>query len=134
MKKIAVQDISACMNCLTCENVCAQAFYKNECFVAENLSCIHVKAGKEGKIKIVSCVQCGKCGEVCDQKAITQNAKGVYLIDKKACNGCGKCVEACPFNLIVKSKKAEKPTKCIACGICAKSCPQNVLYIKEDAA
>ncbi|MDR3325533.1 MAG: 4Fe-4S binding protein [Spirochaetaceae bacterium] len=134
MKKIAVQDASACMTCLTCEVACAQAFYKGEDIIGEDLSCIHVKTGKEGKVKIIGCVQCGKCAEACEQKAIAQNAKGVFVIDKKVCNGCGKCVEACPFKLVVKAKKAERPTKCIACGICAKACPQNVLYVKEDAA
>jgi Fe-S-cluster-containing hydrogenase component 2 len=134
MKKLAVQDISACMYCLTCETACAQAFYKNDSYFEQDLSCIHVKVKEDGKIKVQSCVQCGKCAEACPKKAITKNAKGVFTIDKKLCEGCGECVNACPFKVMVKAKNAEQPTKCISCGICAKACPQNVLYIKEDAA
>ena len=77
------------------------------------------------------CVQCGKCAEVCEHGAITQNAKGVYTINKKLCVGCGKCAEACPFGLIVKDEAAPYSSKCTACGICVKACPMEVLEIVE---
>jgi Fe-S-cluster-containing hydrogenase component 2 len=134
MKKLAVDKKATCMVCLSCENACAQAFYKKEDSIAENLSCIHIKAGKDGKPKVQSCVQCGKCAEACPNQAITKNAKGVYVIDKKKCEDCGKGVEACPYGLVVKAKNADKPSKCIACGICAKNCPMDVLFVKEDEA
>jgi Fe-S-cluster-containing hydrogenase component 2 len=130
MKKLAVQDQNACMACLTCEVVCAQAFYKNENTQTQNLSCIRI-TGAVDKIKIVSCVQCGKCAKACESKAITKNANDVYVLNKKDCVDCGKCVEACPFGVMVKARGKTNPTKCIACGICVKACPQNVLYIKE---
>jgi Fe-S-cluster-containing hydrogenase component 2 len=144
MKKLAVQNRENCMFCLTCENACVQAFYKDEsnqaAFTkgvntpAQDLSCIHVLGTDDPKkIKIVTCVQCGKCAESCEAKAITQNAQGVFTINKKLCVDCGKCVEACPFHVLVKAKDKPIPSKCIACGICAKACPQGVLYIKEDA-
>ena len=62
----------------------------------------------------------------------SQNAKGVYVIDKKKCVNCGKCVEACPFGVIAKSDDKPNPSKCIACGICVKACPADVLEIKES--
>ncbi|GHV84200.1 4Fe-4S ferredoxin [Spirochaetia bacterium] len=132
MKKLAVKDATQCAFCLTCENACAVAFYKNEDIAAQDLSCIHVTY-KDDKVKIITCVQCGKCAKACEEKAITQNAKGVYTIDSKKCVDCGKCVEACPFGVLVKSKNKDKPSKCIACAICVKQCPQEILYIKEDA-
>ena len=52
------------------------------------------------------CVQCGKCASVCEAGAITKNAKGVYMINKKLCTGCGKCVEVCPFGVMVKAPEA----------------------------
>jgi Fe-S-cluster-containing hydrogenase component 2 len=132
MKKLAVKDQgAACMTCLTCENACAQAFYKNENIFNENLSCIHI-VNKKGKVKVNACVQCGACAKVCEAGAIKQNAKGVYVIDAKACKDCGKCMEACPMGLVVKAKSKPAPTKCIACGICAKQCPMDILYIKEE--
>lgn len=79
----------------------------------------------------MACPQCGKCAEVCQEGAITQNAKGVYMINKKKCTGCGKCAEACPFGLIVKTE-GNPASKCIACGICAKACPMDVLEVVEE--
>jgi Fe-S-cluster-containing hydrogenase component 2 len=134
MKKLAIRDQSACMFCLTCENACAQAFYKGENTQKQDLSCIHVLGTDvPNKFKITACVQCGKCSKACEAGAITQNAQGVYVLNKKLCVDCGKCLEACPFGVMVKAEDKPSPTKCIACGICVKACPQDVLYIKEDA-
>jgi Fe-S-cluster-containing hydrogenase component 2 len=134
MKKLAVQNLESCMFCLTCENACAQAFYKGENTQTQDLSCIHVLGTDDPKkFKISVCVQCGKCSKACEAGAITQNAQGVYMLNKKLCVNCGKCVGACPFKVIVHAKDKPSPTKCIACGICVKACPQGVLYIKEDA-
>jgi Fe-S-cluster-containing hydrogenase component 2 len=134
MKKLAVQNPESCMFCLTCENACAQAFYKGENTQAQDLSCIHVLGtGDPKKIKFATCAQCGKCSKVCEAGAITPNAQGVYMINKKLCVNCGKCIEECPFHVMVKAADKPNPSKCIACGICVKACPQGVLYIKEDA-
>ena len=78
------------------------------------------------------CVQCGMCAKVCEAGAITQNAKGVYMINKQLCTGCGKCVEACPFGVMVRKEEGAVTTKCIACGICAKACPMDILEVVES--
>jgi Fe-S-cluster-containing hydrogenase component 2 len=132
MKKLAVKkEPNECMACLSCELACAKAFYKTEDATTQNLSCIQI-TNKGDKIKVLVCVQCGKCAKSCESKAISKNAKGVYTLDKKACVNCGKCIESCPFNLIVKAKERDFPSKCIACGICVKNCPMELLYVKED--
>ena len=113
MKKLKAKKDATCMACLACVNACAEAFYK----VAD-----------PGK----ACVQCGKCAEACEAGAITQNAKGVYMVNKKLCTGCGKCVEACPFHIMVKAEDSPTASKCIACGICAKACPMDVLEVVES--
>ncbi|MDR3356729.1 MAG: 4Fe-4S binding protein [Spirochaetaceae bacterium] len=133
MKKLAVKKgENECMACLTCENVCASSFYKSEDTTTQNLSCIQI-TGENNQAKVSVCVQCGKCAKSCEAKAISKNAKGVFIIDKKTCVNCGKCIEACPFGLVVKAKERETPSKCIACGICVKNCPMDILYIKEEA-
>jgi Fe-S-cluster-containing hydrogenase component 2 len=129
MKKLAVTDPGACMTCLTCEIVCAEAYYKH--YGGENLSALRIE-NKDGAPKVVVCVQCGKCAKVCEAGAIAANPKGVYLIDKAKCVDCGKCIEACPFHVMVKSADRNVPSKCVACGLCAKKCPVEILYIKED--
>ena len=75
------------------------------------------------------CIKCGKCAKVCEAGAIKQNAKGVYVIDKKLCVGCCKCAEVCPFKVIVNEQPA---AKCISCGICVKAGPMAVLEIVES--
>lgn len=127
MKKLAVKKGSVCMACLECVRACSESFYKE---FDPDKSCIQI-AEKKGAVKPVVCVQCGKCAKVCEHGAITQNAKGVYMINKKLCVGCGKCVEVCPFGVMVKAETSPAATKCIACGICAKVCPMDVLEVVE---
>ena len=115
------------MACLACEDACSTSFYKE---FDPDKSCIHI-IEKNGSPKPMVCVQCGKCAKACPEEAITQNAKGVYMINKKKCTGCGKCVEVCPFHVMVKAEDSPVTSKCIACGICAKACPMDVLEVVE---
>ena len=113
------------MACLSCVFACSQAFYKVD---DPAKSCIQI-VDKNGAVKVNACIQCGKCARTCEQGAITQNAKGVYMINKKLCNGCGKCIEVCPMKVMVAGP--EVTSKCIACGICAKACPMDILEVQE---
>ena len=127
-KKLRVKKGSTCMACLACVDACSTAFYKE---FDPAKSCIQIVAGKDGEPKTNTCLQCGKCARTCKQGAIKQNAKGVYMIDKKLCTGCGECVEVCPMKVMVKVESSPVTTKCIACGICAKACPMGILEIQE---
>ena len=129
MKKLKVTDKTACKACLECVQACSNAFYKT---FHPDLSCIQIVVGKTGEPQPNVCLQCGKCARTCKQGAISQNAKGVYMIDKKLCTGCGECVEACPMHVMVKKEENPYTTKCIACGICAKACPMGILEIVEQ--
>ena len=128
MKKLTVKKGSTCMACLECVRACSEAFYKE---FDPAKSCIDI-VERNGAAKPMTCIQCGKCAKVCESGAITQNAKGVYMINKKLCTHCGKCVEACPFGVMVKVSADEPTSKCIACGICAKACPMDVLEVVEQ--
>ena len=90
-----------------------------------------VQVVEKKSVRPMACPQCGKCAEACEHGAITQNAKGVYMVNKKQCTGCGKCVEACPFGLMVKAEESPTASKCIACGKCANACPMDVLEVVE---
>ncbi len=127
MKKLTVKKGEACMACLECVRACSNAFYKE---FDPDKSCIQIVSFK-GAAKPMVCVQCGKCATVCEHGAITQNPKGVYVINKKLCVGCGKCKDVCPFHVLVKAKDALTASKCIACGICAKACPMEILEVVE---
>ena len=128
MKKLKVNKDAQCMACLACVQACSEAFYK---VFDPDRSCIQV-VEKNDKVKPMVCVQCGKCAKACPNGAIAQNAKGVYMVNKKLCDGCGKCVEACPFGVMVKAEDKPNASKCIACGICAKACPMDVLEVVES--
>ena len=130
MKKLVAVRKDDCMACYQCMHACSAAYYKRE---DVTVSAIQIGAKKDGSPKVLACPQCGKCAEVCEAGAIKQNAKGVYMVNKKLCTGCGKCAEVCPFGLMVKDEEAPTASKCIACGICAKACPMKVLEIKEEA-
>ena len=67
--------------------------------------------------------------KACPNDAIKQNAKGVYVIEKKVCTGCGAWVEVCPTQVMVAND--DLTSKCIACGICTKACPMGILEIQE---
>jgi len=128
VKKLKVNKSIECMACLACVDACSTAFYKE---FHPDKSCILI-TGKNDAAKPMVCVQCGKCAKACPEGAITQNPKGVYMINKKLCVGCGKCVEACPFHVCLLPEGVEKASKCIACGICVKACPMDVLEVVES--
>lgn len=128
MKKLTVKKGATCMACLECVRACSTAFYKE---FDEEKSCIKI-VQRNGAPKPMVCVQCGKCATVCEFGAITQNAKGVYMINKKLCTGCGKCKDVCPFGVLVKVEDSPVSSKCIACGICAKACPMEILEVVEN--
>ncbi len=126
MKKLTVKKGIECMACLGCVNACSLTYAKE----MNPLKAYIQITEKDGKVKPVVCIQCGKCASVCEQGAITQNAKGTYMINKKLCIGCGKCAEVCPLKVIVINDG--KAGKCIACGICAKNCPMEMLEVVEQ--
>ena len=129
MKKLVVKDKTACMACLSCVRACSEAFYKE---FDPAKSCIQIVSRTGHDVVVKTCIQCGKCARNCEAGAIKQNAKGVYMIDKKLCTGCGKCVEVCPMGVMVKAESSPTSSKCIACGICAKACPMDILEVQEN--
>ena len=129
MKKLVVSKENPCKACLSCVRACSEAFYKT---FDPDLSCIRIVAKPDGEPKVQSCIMCGKCARTCTHDAISQNAKGVYMIDKRKCVGCGDCVKACPMQVMcLPAAEDAKPSKCIACGICAKACPMGILAVEE---
>ena len=128
MKKLTVKKDIPCMACLSCVAACSTAYYKT---VDPDKAMLQI--GMKGNAPVPAvCIQCGKCARNCPENAITQNPKGVYMINKKLCKACGKCVEVCPFHVVVMPAGAEAATKCIACGLCAKACPMEMLEVVES--
>lgn len=143
MKKLVVSKENPCKACLSCVRACSEAFYKT---FDPDLSCIRITAKADGEPKVMSCIMCGKCARTCPEGAISQNAKGVYMIDKKKCVGCGKCVEACPMHLqplylyryeaagSLDALEALHVSDCIECGCCAYVCPGQLPLVERFRA
>lgn len=127
MKRLGRVKENECMSCISCVVECSMAFYKE---INEFKSCIQI-VEKKGQPVPSTCVQCGKCAKACTHEAITQNAKGVWMVNKKLCVQCGDCVKACPLHLMVMVE-GQAPTKCIVCGKCVKACPMECLEIVES--
>ena len=128
MKKLKAKKGVECMACLECVRACSNAYYK---LFHPDKACIRI-VEKNGAAKPLTCTQCGLCAKACPAGAITQNPKGVYMVNKKLCTGCGACRQACPFGLMVEGKDGAYTSKCIACGLCAKACPMELLEIVES--
>lgn len=127
MKKLKVKKGSTCMACLACVEACSEAFYK---VFDPDKACLQITEKKT--VRPIACPQCGKCAEACPEGAITQNAKGVYMINKKKCTGCGACAKACPFGLIVKAEDTT-PHQNVSPAVSAqKACPMDVLEVVEE--
>lgn len=127
MKKLVVKNLQDCAACYSCEAACAQAYYKTD---DREYSMIQIGGDARG-VSVALCTQCGKCAEACPVQAITKNAQGVYMINRKTCIGCLACMDICPEDVIRKSHHNQFVTKCIACGICVKACPMDVLAIEN---
>jgi anaerobic carbon-monoxide dehydrogenase iron sulfur subunit len=85
------KDESLCIGCHQCEEACSKAFYK----VSDPMkSCIRITDKEDGSHHIAVCTQCGKCSEVCNTGVITEDARGVYRLNKKECAGCLMCLSA----------------------------------------
>ena len=106
MKKLTVKKGATCMACLECVEACSNAYYKESNVFK---SCIQI-VERKGEPKPMACPQCGKCAEVCEAGAITQNAKGVYMVNKKLCTGCRK---VCGSLSVRPDGKSRGQTNCI---------------------
>ena len=97
-----------------------------------NEICIRITDKEDGSHHIAVCTQCGKCSEVCNTGVITEDARGVYRLNKKASAGCLMCVGFCPENVMVQCDDYLEPSKCTACGLCVKACPTGAIRLVEE--
>lgn len=70
--------------------------------------------------------------KLCNTGVITEDARGVYRLNKKECAGCLMCVGFCPENVMVQCDDYLEPSKCTACGLCVKACPTGAIRLVEE--
>lgn len=136
---LLVVNEAKCTGCQRCELNCTlnndgvAATYFSRVKIARNLH-IH---GEDGLLNQNfryfpdTCRQCADpaCGNICPQKAITTDDRGIRMVDQTKCIGCGACVNACPWHMPTVNPETKKSSKCIACGKCAEGCPSGALSI-----
>jgi len=126
LKKL-LADPSKCVGCGICEEVCANAWYKEK---NKEKSSIRIY-DEQGVYKIAVCDQCGVCKEMCSMMSLSTAKNGVVRLDKKTCVGCLVCVAECLRGYMFYHDDLPTPFKCIACGLCVKDCPNGALSISE---
>lgn len=97
------------------------------------------------------CIGLGDCVKVCPFGALSLNADGLPVVNKKKCVGCGKCSDVCPKHLfkiidadtkgaiaLCSNRSDNKPqikkncaNGCFKCGICAKKCPSEAIDVSS---
>jgi len=95
-------DLKRCVGCQACEVTCKQEFSLpvGPRWIRVDQHGPNRKGdGLEMTFVPVYCLHCDdpKCLAVCPEKAITQRADGIVLVDKAKCTGCKLCIEACPI-------------------------------------
>ena len=132
-KVLRAHDMSKCIGCFTCMNVCA-AFNHSDHSLKK--SCIHIKTsgGLEGRFVSYVCLACREaaCEEVCPTRALSIRKGGGVDLKEELCIGCKRCVNACTIMAINYDEDIGKPIICHHCGICAKYCPHNCLIMEES--
>ncbi len=122
-----------CVGCLNCTATCSQLYFKEDDPAKARIKILPLALGK---YHIVACDQeCRRCVIECPTQAITVNARGVVMINKKLCVGCLACVAVCPIGAMFYYPGDPTPFKCVACGACVKTCSADALEIaeKEDS-
>ena len=129
--KVLVTNDELCIGCHLCEDVCAQAWYKE---MVPSKSSIHISSLGNAEWGMAVCKQCGECIDICPSGALYRDKAGVVRVKKKECVGCLTCVEFCPSHTMYYHRDYVEPIKCISCGLCTKQCPTEALSIEVLAA
>ena len=130
--RIHVIDLSMCMGCETCQEVCS--------FIHDDKAFIRVYKVHGGIPVPLNCRHCERaaCMEVCPTLAIYRDESGAVLINPGRCIGCKLCIMACPFGVPEFEPRDKIVMKCDLCAerrsegllpACASMCPSAaILY------
>lgn len=126
--RILSHDPELCIACRTCEEVCAETFFRE---VNAEKSKIRIYDDTDGPPVAAFCNQCGECLSVCPTTALYRDKRGVVRVRRELCVGCLACVGFCPTQVMFWHPDEIVPFKCISCGVCAQECPEGALEVIE---
>lgn len=129
---LRAHEMSKCIGCFTCMNVCAAVNHKNHSLTK---SSIHIKTsgGLSGRFVSSVCHACREpaCAEVCPTGALLPRKGGGVTLKDEQCIGCRRCKDACVALAVGFDNDARKPIICRHCGLCAQFCPHSCLVMEE---
>ena len=136
MEKFLYAIPNRCSGCNRCTYACSAA---REGMFRPALARIKItNFPEEGYAVPNICFQCPKpdCLKACPCEAISQNERGIVVIDTTRCDGCGNCVTACPYGMI-EQYRSNIAYKCDLCGgapVCVAECHYGALVFKKPDA
>jgi electron transport complex protein RnfB len=101
---------------------------------------------------VYGCLGFGTCVQACQFGALTQDERGVPIVDTAACVGCGECAEVCPrgvIRLVEDGKhsfvRCNSPLEgrtartvcqegCIGCRACERVCHYEAVHVIDGLA
>ena len=101
---------------------------------------------------VYGCLGFGTCVEACQFDALTQDERGVPIVDTEACVGCGECAEVCPRGVIRMVEdgnhsfvQCNSPLEgrtvrtvcregCIGCRACERVCKHEAVHVIDGLA
>lgn len=131
-------DAQACRGCESCLLACSVA-HEGVSHPSLARLAIHKDMAKF-EFAIIYCHHCDEppCLEACPAGAMQVDARGVVLIDDKACVRCGACAEACPYGAIFYLPERDRYIKCDLCAgraegpLCVIFCPVEVIQLASE--
>jgi Fe-S-cluster-containing hydrogenase component 2 len=127
--KVLSHDPELCVGCYTCEEVCAETWFK----VADaEKSSIRIHDDGDGPLSAVFCIQCGECVKVCPTEALYHDRRGIVRVRKNLCTSCLACVGFCPYGAMFWHPDLTEPFKCVSCGKCVAGCPAEALALVDE--
>ena len=134
-----------CIKCYACELTC-KAWHDQPSALPGRRTIIELAEGSYINAKrtflSVSCQQCAEpaCMAACPAGAISKDANGTIVVDKKRCVRCGMCLSSCPVGAPhVTPLGMDKCDMCSSCGVapgtdphCVATCPTKALTLTAD--
>ena len=129
---LRANEMSKCIGCFTCMNVCAAFNHKSHSLTK---SSIHIKTsgGLSGRFVASVCHACREaaCAEACPTAALVPGKGGGVVLHERLCMGCKRCVKACAVFAAGFDEQVNLPIICRQCGLCANYCPHKCLVMEE---
>ena len=131
VRQLAINvNIPKCTGCRICEMVCG--IYHEKVINLEKARIRVMDKWDDSLFVPHICQLCEPpdCVEACPTSALTQDNRGVILVDMELCNGCEACVTACPHEAIRWSDEFQRLFVCDRCDgdpFCVKLCTAKAL-------